>query len=108
VVDRVPGDTVDSPTVTTEHSNGLIPPHMEDVHLVVFRTRSNEGLVKTAKATVDRVKALRDSHKLPDQGPSLDVPHVDALCGNVEQGVSVRVVGDERHDGVVLLDHWGV
>ena len=33
VVDRVPWDTVDCPTVTTEHSNGLIPPHMEDVHL---------------------------------------------------------------------------
>ena len=40
--------------------------------------------------------------------PSLDVPHMDALCGNVEQGITVRVVGDERHDGVVLLDHWGV
>ena len=33
---------------------------------------------------------------------------MDALRCNVEQGVAVRVVGDERHDGVILLDHWGV
>ena len=33
---------------------------------------------------------------------------MDSLCCNVEQGVAVRVVGDERHDGVILLDHWGV
>ena len=33
---------------------------------------------------------------------------MDTLCCNVEQGVAVRVVGDERHDGVILLDHWGV
>jgi len=108
MVDRVPGDTVDRPAVATQHSNGLVPPHVEDVHLVVFGTRSNEGLVKTAKAAVDCVKALGDPHKLPDKGPGLDVPHMDSLCCNVEQGVAVRVVGDERHDGVILLDHWGV
>jgi len=84
MVDRVPRYTVDCPTVTTQHSNSLIPPHMEDVHLVVFRTRSNEGLVKTTKAAVDRVKALGDPHKLPDKGPCLDVPHMDALGCNVE------------------------
>lgn len=108
MVDRVPGDTVDRPTVTTQHSNSLVPPHVEDVHLVVFRTRSNKGLVETTKAAVDCVKALGDPHKLPDKGPGLDVPHMDALRCNVEQGVAVRVVGDERHDGVILLDHWGV
>ena len=41
----------------------------ESSHLVVFGTRSNEGLVKTTKAAVDRVKALGDPHKLPDKGP---------------------------------------
>lgn len=108
MVDRVPRNTVDCPTVTAENSNGFVPPHMEDVHLVVLRTRSNKGLIKTTKAAVDRVKALSDTHKLPNKGPGLDIPHVDALCSNVEQGVAVRVVGDERHDGVILLDHWGV
>ena len=33
MVDRVPRYTVDCPTVATQHSNCLIPPHMEDVHL---------------------------------------------------------------------------
>ena len=33
MVDRVPRNTVDCPTVTTENSNGFVPPHMEDVHL---------------------------------------------------------------------------
>lgn len=33
---------------------------------------------------------------------------MDSLCCNVEQGVAVRVVGDERHDGVILLDQGGV
>ena len=33
---------------------------------------------------------------------------MDALSGDVEQGVPIRVVGDERHDGVILLDQGGV
>ena len=40
--------------------------------------------------------------------PGSYIPHVDALSGDVKQGVSIRVVGDERHDGVILLDQGGV
>ena len=40
--------------------------------------------------------------------PSSDIPHMDSLGCNVEQGVPVGVVGDERHDGMILLDHRGV
>lgn len=108
MVDRVPRDTVDCSTVAAQHSNGLISPHMKDVNLVVFRARGDEGLVKATKAAVDGVEALGDPHKLPNKGSSSDIPHMDALGCNVEQGVPVGVVGDERHDGMILLDHRGV
>lgn len=108
MIDWIPRHTVDCSAVSAQHGDGLIPPHMEDVDLHILRARRYEGLVKAAKAAMDRVEALGDPHKLPNKGPGSYIPHVDALSGDVEQGVPIRVVGDERHDGVILLDQGGV
>ena len=56
-----------TPAITTLISGPQIS--NESSNLVVFWTGGNEGLVKTTKAAVDRVKALGDPHKLPNKGP---------------------------------------
>jgi len=74
-----------------------------DVHLVVLGAGGNKVLTGTAKATVDGVEPLRDSDKLSNQTFLLDVPQVDTLSGNVDQGVTVALVQGEGHYSVILL-----
>ena len=97
MIDWVPRHTVDCSAMSAQNGDGLIPPHVEDVDLGsksvrfqkrftsswfifhchrqrpvdlhVLRARRYEGLVKAAKAAMDRVEALGDPHKLPNKGP---------------------------------------
>ena len=97
MIDWIPRHTVDCSAVPAQHGYGLIPPHVEDVDLGsksvrlhkmlmssrfithnhrqrpvdlhILRPRRYEGLVKAAKAAMDRVEALGDPHKLPNKGP---------------------------------------
>ena len=64
MINRVPGDTVDSACVTSEDSNGFVSLDVIDVNLVVLRPGGHERLVHASKTTVDGVKALerKDFH----------------------------------------------
>lgn len=69
---------------------------------VTFTAWSNEILIETTEAAVDGEMPLGDSLVLADEDSVFEVPQVDALSSDIEEGQAVRVVHTERYHRLIL------
>ena len=58
-----------------------------------------ETFIKLARGRKDSITL-----EFSEEASVDDVPHVDALSGDIEEAESPAVVQRERHDGMILLD----
>jgi hypothetical protein len=112
-VDWVPRNAVDCPRVPGQHGDRLLLLHVVDVNLAVLAAAGDKVLLlqsvavvaapAASEAAVDGEVTLRDADVLAHETARLDVPQVQALVVDVEEGVAVGRVDGEGNDAVVFL-----
>lgn len=77
---------------------------MPNVDLVVLTTARHEALVHPAKCRVYREVALRHTLEPAHQHPILQVPQMQALGGDVQQGQPLGRIHRKGHNRILLLN----
>lgn len=96
-----------------QHGDRLLLLHVVDVNLAVLAAAGDKVLLlqsvavaaapAASEAAVDGEVTLRDADVLAHETARLDVPQVQALVVDVEEGVAVGRVDGEGNDAVVFL-----
>jgi len=76
-------DAIHRSGVTFKDGNGPFFPFMPNVDLVILTARGQKVFIQTAKTGMNCVEPLSHTLEFSDEASVDEVPHVDALSGDV-------------------------